>query len=104
LARQDDLQYVIIKSKAVSLICICSCYFLGWSGCGPIRFILYFGFGPIQAQQFSGCLYKVAGRLGFREVENYVELLVPTCVYHPSGVGVLRRRLRRSSSYPVYFA
>jgi hypothetical protein len=23
------------------------------------------------------------------------------CVYHPSGVGVLRRRLRRSSSYPL---
>jgi hypothetical protein len=25
LACQDDLRYVIIKSKAVSLICICSC-------------------------------------------------------------------------------
>jgi hypothetical protein len=24
------------------------------------------------------------------------------CVFHPSGVGILRRRLRRSSSYPLY--
>jgi hypothetical protein len=37
-----------------------------------------------------------------RGAENYVELLVPTCVFHPSGVGVLRRRLRRSASYPLY--
>jgi hypothetical protein len=69
---------------------------------GHLGFILCFGFGPVQAQSFSGRLYKVAGRLGFREAENYVELLVPTCVYHPSGVGVLRRRLRRSSCYPLY--
>jgi hypothetical protein len=41
LARQDDLRYVIIKSKAVSLICICSCYFLAWSHCGPIRVLFY---------------------------------------------------------------
>ena len=76
LACQDDLRYGIIKSKAVSLICICSCYFLAWSCCGPIRFILCFGFGLVQAQQFSGRLYKKAGRLGFREAKNYVELLV----------------------------
>jgi hypothetical protein len=34
-----------------------------------------FGFGPVQAQQFSGPLYKEASRLGFREfsclVKNY---------------------------------
>jgi hypothetical protein len=24
-------------------------------------------------------------------------------VFHPSGVGVLRRRLRRLSSYPIYY-
>jgi hypothetical protein len=33
------------------------------------------GFGPVQAQQFSGHLYKEASRLGFGEfsclVENY---------------------------------
>jgi hypothetical protein len=36
---------------------------------------LCFGFGPIQAQQFPGYLYKEASSLGFREfsclVENY---------------------------------
>jgi hypothetical protein len=36
---------------------------------------LCFGFGPVQAQQFSGHLYKEASNLGFREfsclVENY---------------------------------
>jgi hypothetical protein len=63
---------------------------------------LCLGFGPVQAQQFSGRLYKEASQLGFREAKNYVELLVPTCVFNPSGVGVLRRRLRRSSSYPLY--
>jgi hypothetical protein len=41
LARRDDLRYVIIKSKVVSLICICSCYFLAWSRCGPIRVLFY---------------------------------------------------------------
>jgi hypothetical protein len=41
---------------------------------------LSLGFGPVQAQQFSGHLYKEASRLGFREAENYVELIVPTCV------------------------
>jgi hypothetical protein len=34
-----------------------------------------FGFGPVQAQQFSGHLYMEASSLGFREfsclVENY---------------------------------
>jgi hypothetical protein len=52
-----------------------------------------FWFGPVQAQQFSGRLYKEAGRLGLEKAENYVELLVSTYVYHPSGVGVLWRRL-----------
>jgi hypothetical protein len=36
---------------------------------------LCFGFGPVQAQQFSGHVYKEASSLGFREfsclVENY---------------------------------
>jgi hypothetical protein len=43
---------------------------------GHLGFILCFGFGLVQAQQFSGRLYKEAGQLGFREAENYVELLV----------------------------
>jgi hypothetical protein len=29
-----------------------------------------FGFGPVQAQQFSGHLYKEASSLGFRGVQN----------------------------------
>jgi hypothetical protein len=41
-----------------------------------LGFILCFGFGPVQAQQIAGRLYKEAGWLGFREAENYVELLV----------------------------
>jgi hypothetical protein len=47
---------------------------------GHLGFILCFGFGPVQAQQFSGRLYKEVGRLGFREAENYVEHCVPACV------------------------
>jgi hypothetical protein len=43
---------------------------------GHLGFILCFGFGPVQAQQFSGRLYKEASQLGFREAGNYVELLV----------------------------
>jgi hypothetical protein len=53
LARQDDLRYVIIKSKAVSLICIyvhvipCarSCY-------GPLRFICVLGLGLSKPNSF----------------------------------------------------
>jgi hypothetical protein len=29
-----------------------------------------FGFGPVQAQQFSGHLYKEASSIGFRGVQN----------------------------------
>jgi hypothetical protein len=43
---------------------------------GHLSFILCFGFGPVQVQQFFGRLYKEAGRQGFREAKNYVELLV----------------------------
>jgi hypothetical protein len=43
---------------------------------GHFSFILCFGFGSVQVQQFSGRLYKEAGRRGFREAKNYVELLV----------------------------
>jgi hypothetical protein len=53
LTRQDDLRYVIIKSKVVSLICICSCYFLGWSCCGPIRVLFYIlGLGLSKPNSF----------------------------------------------------
>jgi hypothetical protein len=34
---------------------------------GHLGFIVCFGFGPVQAQQFSGHLYKEASSLGFRE-------------------------------------
>jgi hypothetical protein len=53
LPHQDDLRYVIIKSKAVSLICICSCYFLAWSCCGPIRVLFYvLGLGLSKLNSF----------------------------------------------------
>jgi hypothetical protein len=47
---------------------------------GHLGFILCFGFGHVQAQQFSGRQYKEVGRLGFRGAKIYVELCVPTCV------------------------
>jgi hypothetical protein len=53
LTHQDDLRYVIIKSKAVSLICICSCYFLAWSHYGPIRVLFYIlGLGLSKPNSF----------------------------------------------------
>jgi hypothetical protein len=47
---------------------------------GYLGFILCFGFGPVQAQHFSGRLYKEAGWLEFREPENYVEHCAPARV------------------------
>jgi hypothetical protein len=53
LARQDNLRYVIIKSKAVSLIHICLCYFVARSSCGPIRVLFYvLGLGLSKPNSF----------------------------------------------------
>jgi hypothetical protein len=61
-ARQDDLRYVIIKSKAVSLICICSCYFLAWSRFGPIRVLFYvLGLGLSKPNSFLAVYIRRLG-------------------------------------------
>jgi hypothetical protein len=76
--------------------CVRSCY-------GPLRFILCFGFGPVQAQQFSGHLYNEASSLGFRGCRILVyKLSCCVClVKHPSGDGdaVYRIKLLRRFLY-----
>jgi hypothetical protein len=62
LARQDDLRYVIIKSKAMSLICICLCYFLAWSHCGLIRVLFYvLGLGLSKPNSFLAVYIRRLG-------------------------------------------
>jgi hypothetical protein len=44
-----------------------------------VHVISCFGFGPVQAQQFSGHLYKEANSLGFRGVQNYSLQTIVLC-------------------------
>jgi hypothetical protein len=57
-----------------------------------------FGFGPVQAQQFSGHLYKEAGSLGFREFRILDKTL--SCVLR---VASLRGRRCHHLSYQIYY-
>jgi hypothetical protein len=46
---------------------------------------LCFAFGPVQAQQFSGHLYKEASSLGFKGVQN-LELNYRVVFHHVSSL------------------
>jgi hypothetical protein len=59
---------------------------------GHLGFILCFGLGSVQVQQFAGRLYKEAGRLTFKEAENYVELLVHVIIVPLGSACVIASR------------